>query len=139
MATLTMEEGLIYKLANTAGVSALVGSRVYGPRFPQGATVPLITTARISTPRVHTHDSSGSAGTAYPRFQIDAWAATEASAKAITDAVRAALNGFRGTITSGANSISVQGALVEDEAPEFDAEVSLYRSRSDYILWHVEA
>ena len=57
MATLTMEEGLIYKLANTAGVSALVGSRVYGPRFPQGATVPLIT--------------------------VDAWAATEASAKAI--------------------------------------------------------
>jgi hypothetical protein len=88
---------------------------------------------------VHTHDTSGSAGTAYPRFQFDAWATSYSSAKAITDQVRAALNGFHGTITSGADSVTVQAALVDGETSEPELEAGLARIRSDYIIWHLEA
>lgn len=139
MATLAIEEGLVYKLANTAGITALVSTRVYNLRIPQGATLPCITITRISTPRLHTHDTSGSAGTAYPRIQIDAWGVTHSSVKAITNAVRAALEGYKGTITSGADTVTVQGALTDDETIEFDSETELYRSRTDWIVWHVEA
>ena len=139
MATLTLEAGLVYKLTNTAGISNLISTRTYLARIPQGATLPCLTYQRISTPRLHAHDSSGSAGTAHPRFQFDAWATTYSSAKAITDALRAALNGFKGTITSGADSVVVQCALVEDEVPEPDLGAGLERIRSDYFIWHIEA
>jgi hypothetical protein len=138
MATLTIEEGLIYKLLNTAGVSNLVGTRVYGLRIPQGATMPCVVITRVSTPRLITHDTSGSTGTAHPRIQIDAWGSLQATVKPITDAIRAALNGYSGTITSGANSVIVQAAYVDGETIEYDAEIELYRSRSEYIVWHQE-
>ena len=139
MATLTLEEGLVAGLAANAGISTLVSTRVYNLRIPQGATFPLITIARVSTPRIITHDSSGSGGTAYPRMQIDAWASTHKVAKQITDAIRAYLNGLKATITSGADSVVIQAAIVDQETPEYDTEINLYRGRSEYIVWHVEA
>jgi hypothetical protein len=139
MATLTIEAGLVYKLTTTAGLTALISTRVYLERIPQGATLPCLTYQRISTPRVLAHDTSGSAGTASPRFQFDAWATTYASAKSITDALRAALNGFRGTITSGADSVVVQAALVDAETSLPDLEAGLARVRSEFVIWHLEA
>jgi hypothetical protein len=139
MGTLTIEAGLVAKLTTTAGLTALISTRVYLERIPQGATLPCITYQRIDTPRVLTHDTSGSAGTAYPRFQFDAWATTYASAKAITDALRAALSGFKGTITSGADTVVVQAALVDGETSQPDLEADLARVRSEYILWVLEA
>ena len=138
MATITIEEGLVYHLGHAAGVTALVSTRVYGSRIPQGATLPCITVSRISTPRTITHDTSGSAGTAHARMQIDAWGELEATVKGITDAVRAALNGYRGTMGSG-NTVTVQAAWVDDEQREFDPETGLWRSQSDFIIWHEEA
>jgi hypothetical protein len=139
MGTLTIEAGLVTKLTTTAGLTALISTRVYLERIPQGGTLPCLTYQRISTPRVLTHDTSGSAGTAYPRFQFDAWAATYLSAKAITDALRAALNGFKGTITSGADTVVVQAALIDTETSAPDLEADLARVRSEYVIWHVEA
>lgn len=135
---ITIEEGLVYKLQNTAGITALVSTRTYNTRIPEGATLPCITIQRISTPRVHTHDSSGLTGTAHPRFQVDAWATTQASAKAINDAIIAVLNGFRGTFGTGASTVTVQGALVDSEDIEYVPDVNIYRSRTDWIIWHLE-
>jgi len=139
MATLSIEAGLVYKLTNTAGITALVSTRVYLETIPQGATLPCITYQRISTPRLTAHDTSGSAGTASPRFQFDAWATTYASARAIADALRAALNGYKGTITSGADSVVVQSILIDGESSEPDLVAGLARIRSDYVIYHVEA
>jgi hypothetical protein len=75
---------------------------------------------------------------AHPRFQFDAWSTTGKGAKAITDQVRAALNGKVGEIGTAPNAYTIRAALVEDEAPEYIPEVKLYRSRSDYIIWHQE-
>lgn len=111
MATLTIEAGLVYKLQNTGGITTLIGTRTYLERIPQGATLPCLTYQRISTPRLLTHDTSGGAGTAHPRFQFDAWAATYSSAKAITDALRAALNGFKGTITNAVAQVETAVAV----------------------------
>lgn len=139
MGTLTLEAGLVYKLQNTAGLTALISTRVYLERIPQGATVPCLTYQRISTTRELTHDVSGSAGTARVRVQFDAWATTYLSAKAIADALRAALNGFKGTITSGSDTVVVQAALIEAESSEPDLDAELSRVRSDYFIWHLEA
>lgn len=137
MTTITIEEGLKTYLTGYAGLTSLISTRVHPMRIPQGATIPCLTYQRISTPRIKTHDSSGSSGTAYPRFQFDAWATTYAGAKAITDQVRAALNGYKGTIGT-TNTVTIQASLVDDEKPEFDSETGLFRILSDYLIWHQE-
>ncbi len=139
MATLTIEAGLVYKLTNTAGITSLISTRTYLERIPQGATLPCLTYQRISTVRLLAHDTSGSAGTCAVRVQFDAWAATYSSAKAITDALRAALNGFKGTITSGADNVVVQASLVQSETSLPDEDAGIARVSSDYMIYHIEA
>lgn len=134
-----LEEGLFSYLSTYAGLVALIGARVYPMRIPQGATLPCLTYQRISTPRILTHDSSGATGDlAHPRFQFDAWSPTQKAAKAITDQLRAALNGKQGSIGTAPSNVTIRSALVESEVPDFDPETKLYRSRSDYFIWHEE-
>lgn len=136
---ITIEEGLVYHLKNTAAITALVGQRVYPLRIAQGSAMPCIVVSRVSTQRILTHDTTGASGTAHPRFQFDAWASTYAAAKAITDALRGVLNGYAGAMGDPTGSpVTVQGAYVDAEEPEYSEDIGLYRSRSDYIIWHTE-
>ena len=135
---ITIEEGLVYKLQNTTGVTNLVSTRIYNMRIPKSATLPCVTIQRISTPRITTHDSAGLTGTAHPRFQIDSYATTQASAKAINDAIITALNGASGAFGAGGTAVTVQAILVDDEDTEFVPDVNLYRQRADFIAWHLE-
>jgi len=131
-----LDQGLIAYLQANAGLITLISTRVYSFAIPQGATLPCLVLQRISTPRIATMDMSGATGTlAHPRFQFDGWSTTYAVSKAITDALRAALNGHTGTTGTG---VTIRAALVADEVPELDPETHLYRGRSDYIIWHEE-
>ncbi len=137
--TATLEEGLMSYLSTYSGLTALISNRVYLMFKPQSVTLPCLSYQRISTERILTHDTSGSTGTlAHPRFQFDAWATTYASAKAINDQVRAALNGKTGSIGTSPKNVTIGAALVESEVPEFDPGTNLYRSRSEYFIWHEE-
>jgi hypothetical protein len=134
---ITIEEGLVYKLKNTNGVSSLVSTRIYPLKLPQTVTLPAITYQRISTPRVLTHDQA-SGGLALPRFQITVWAESPDSAKAVVDAVRTAIHGFRGNFGTGANIVSVGSCLAEDERIAYEAASQLYMSSIDFIIYHAE-
>jgi hypothetical protein len=130
-----LEEGLVSYLQGYAGLTALISTRMYLARIPETATLPCLTYQRISTPRELAHDTSGASGSlAHPRFQFDAWASTFSAAKAITEQVRAALNGKTGS-TGG---VTIRAALVADERMDYDPESNLYRSQSDFIIWHEE-
>jgi hypothetical protein len=127
----TVEESLYTYLNTVSGITSLVGTRIYPFRIAQGSTMPCLTYQRISTPRIITHDVSGKTGTlASPRFQFDAWGVTYAQVKSITEALRDALN--------GKSSTGFQVALIEDESPEYAPDEELWRSRSDYRIWHEE-
>jgi len=135
--TTTIDEGLIAYLRTYPAVNNLVAARVYGMMIPQKATLPCITVQRISTARISTMDSSGATGDlTSPRFQIDTWATTQKSAKAITDAIRAGLNGHTGTTGTG---VTIRAALATEEAPSYDPETGLYRCRSEFLVWYEEA
>lgn len=134
-----LEEALLSYLTGYAGLTALISDRVYFMRIPQGATLPCVTFQRISTQRETTMQSSGATGDlARPRFQFDVWGTTAAAVKPITDQIRAALNGKTGTIGSGAYVLTIRAALVDNEDDEYNPEVNLYRSRSEYVIWHEE-
>ncbi len=135
-----LEFGVGSYLSTFAGLVDLIGARVYALRIPQGATIPCLTYQRISTPRILTHDTSGATGDlSNPRFQFDAWGNTALQVKAITDQVRAALNGKTGAIGTAPNQYTIRAALVENEVAEYIPDARLHRSRSDYFIWHQEA
>ena len=131
-----IDEGLIAYLKTVSGTTDLVSTRIYGVYIPQAATLPCIVSQRVSTPRIVTMDTSGATGDLIsPRFQVDAWAETQSSSKAITEAIRAALNGHTGA-TGG---VTIRASLANEEAPSYDPETKLYRTRSEYIIWLEEA
>ena len=134
---ITIEEGLFAYLSANAGVSALVSTRIYPNKLPQTVTLPALTYQRIDSPRVHSHDSSGSVGTARPRFQFDCWATTYAAAKALSDALRGALNGYKGTMGT-TSPVTVQSALIQSERFDDYADAGVCRISCDYIIWHLE-
>jgi len=128
-----IDEGLVAFLLADDPIIALVSDRVYGVRIPQGSmTFPLVVVQRVSTARILTMDGSGASGDLIsPRFQIDAYGVTHASAKAVTEAVRAALHGHTGA-TGG---VAISAALANEEALSYDEDTKLYRIRSEYIVW----
>ena len=130
-----LEEGIYAFLVADATIGGVVDNRIYPMMMPQGVTLPCLTYQRISTPRIVTHDSSGATGDlTNPRFQFDAWGETGKAVKAISDALRAVLHGKTGAM----GGVTIRAALAENEAPEFDPESELYRSRSDYFIRHEE-
>jgi hypothetical protein len=137
-----IERAVRAHLIATAGVQTLVADRVYSFRKPQGAATPYIVFQRISGERLHTLD--GPTGRAHPRIQIDAYATTYPAARAIADAVRAALDGFKGDVAVDAESpptsLKIVYAALQDDRDfvEDDIDPVLYRVSSDYFVTYQE-
>jgi hypothetical protein len=91
-----MEEALIAKLLATAGVTALVGTRVFPGARPQGSGLPAIVLNLIAAEPSYSDDGEDGIETA--RIQIDCWGESYTSAKLTARAVKAALSAFGGTI-----------------------------------------
>lgn len=115
-------------------VAALVGTRVYPKILPQSPTLPAITYQRISRVSVADH-LTGAGSLGRPRVQVDAWASTDAAAETLGAAVKARLNGFKGTV---AGEGDVKRIALETEGGQFDAELLLHRHTADYFVWHEE-
>jgi hypothetical protein len=100
-----IEETLFTRLSTFPGIIALVGTRIYPIFMPQGVIYPAITYQRISTePRESCMVSD--VGIVKPRFQITAWGETFATAKAIVDQVRQALQRWN---TTGVQDTYIMG------------------------------
>lgn len=94
-------------LLNDATVSGLVAARVFPLILPQETQVPAITLRRITlTPTNHL---AGDAGLDNARLQVDSLDVTYAGARAVADAVRAAMNTAGVQMT---NEIDVEPSLL---------------------------
>lgn len=126
-----MEEKLVALLLANAGVTALVGSRVYWSRRPQGVSLPAIILHRVSGTRNYT--MQGSSGFVQSRVQVDCWAQSYAAAKQAARAVIAAVSGLR--------NADFQGVFVEGEQDTFEigaGAAELNRTSLDLIISHPE-
>ena len=124
-----MEAALITKLLASAGVTALVSARINWSRRPQGAALPAIVLHRIDgAPDVH---HAGASGLVTSRVQVDCWAATYGSAKAIARAVETAITAQ--TFTQGAVRFDV--ILIADERDStFDETTPIFRTSLDLMV-----
>ena len=131
---MTIEKDIHYKLKNDADILALVSSRVYPMKLPQGWTLPAITYQRVSGARDHC--LNGASGRARPRFQIDCWAEDYDGVKDLADKVRLCLHGFKGDIDTESD---VGGIILEADRDIWEESIDAFRVSMDFIIPHFEA
>lgn len=129
-----MEPALIARLLATAGLTALVSTRINWARRPQGEALPAVVLHRIDG-GVDYH-TEGPSGLVESRVQVDCWAASYGSAKAVARQVEAAVSGAR--FTSGA--IRFDGIFIIDERDTtFDETTPIFRTSLDLAVHHASA
>jgi hypothetical protein len=127
-----IEIELVAYLLADAGLSLLIGNRLYDDILPQSPTLPAVVWQRIDTTRFHSQ--SGPSKLAKPRFQFSCWAITRLESIQVSAALRDALDGFRGLM----NTQEVPAVFNEEERDDIDPETGLRRVMLDFFIWHKE-
>lgn len=86
---MSAETELYAVLSGAAGLTALVGTRIYPDAIPEDATLPAVVYARAGTEPVLSVSGQKFAETA--RLTVSAWAKTRTAAAAAGDQIEAAL------------------------------------------------
>lgn len=85
----------------------------------------------------------GPSGITRPRIQIDCWSQDADAAASLARAVKASLDGFKGTVAYGSNSpqdsVEVLGVFFDSERDDYDADGKLYLVSHDYLIWFRES
>lgn len=127
-----LEEAVHARLAATSGVTTLTGARIYNQVLPQNATLEAVTVQRISTTRESAMGADP--GQAYARIQVCSWATLHGEARALAEAVRAALQRWRGTVAS----VEVEASFLLNEFDRYEDEREIHRVLQDYGIWYRE-
>lgn len=135
-----LRPGLFVFLRDDVAIGPLVTAtgvaRIYPVRLPQGIKLTSIVYTRVSGQGDYV--MTGPSGYARPRYQINSWAPTIDAAAALSNLIKDLLDGFTGTIGTGANAVFVQGAFVADEREDYDDTVQMFRSSRDFFIHHGE-
>lgn len=112
-----MKSGLVSLLANESTISAIVSSRIYVSKAPQGATLPHIVITQIGAEANQTLD--GTTGLRFVDFDIDCKDDRSVGAETLGDAVRVFIDDASGT----AGSQTIKAVLLNDESTDYEPPV----------------
>lgn len=119
-----------YLMAQTA-IRNIIGTRLYPDKLPQDPTLPALVYNNVGSSPMVQH--SGPAKLESTRFQFDAFARTSRDARLLIDAVRLALESYRGSMgTHRVDAIFVLDHAVGD----FDDVPDDFRRMSEFVIWH---
>lgn len=113
-----IEEAFTAYLLAHAGLTALIGARLYPEEAPQDEDLPAVAYQCISD--VKLHSLTEQMGLEQPVYQFTAYAASRASARAVAEQIKAALCDYSGTMSG----VTVQYI-------ELQSEISSLVSSSD--------
>jgi hypothetical protein len=128
-----IEEALATHLAAHTGIAALVATRVYPQHLPQNPTLPAVSYQVVGGGSDYQH--GGASGRARPFFQIDAWAATYATAKILAEEIKKAMIAFVGTFSG----VKVDGAYGGRTMDFYEESTRIHRVSRDFEVFHSEA
>lgn len=142
MATMTVEQGIIGRLAGDASITAIVGSGSSArikQWFPtQKNKRPFISITRVSSE--YAYHFGGATSDLNARIQIDIWADTWAAVTALANLVRARLVNFRGTVTVGSDTVVFNHCWLTGDNTDAlpvrpGSEERVKRISHDYNVW----
>lgn len=125
---------LYSRLSTDAGVTALVGTRIYPQRGPENATYPLVLYQMIDSGPVR--DLASATDHFRTLMQIESYATTQLAAEAIAAAVRASLD-YKINQTWG--GVSIPASRFDDQFDSgFDEGSNLHRIIQQYRISYKE-
>lgn len=127
-----IEAALYTRLQAVSALTALVSTRIYKNRLPEGAARPCIVYQRISATRERV--LSGPLYGCTPRYQFDVFANTRDSMEAVRKQLRLALDGYSGTSAS----VAIHSSWLINDFDEYDAEVEQFRASLDFEVTFLE-
>jgi hypothetical protein len=132
-----LEAGIQALVAANAAVQAIIGNpaRFYPVVLPEDPTYPCASYQVISEVPVYRLNGNLSI---YPvRLQVDTWSgglenATYAAVKNMQAAIRAVLEGFKGTLSDGTKVAYIE---VAGAADLFEQDARCYRTSTDFMIY----
>lgn len=109
---ISIEVAIRHRLVTSPAVSALLGDRIEPSFSSEQTRLPRAVYTRLISD--HQHHMGGASGLVFVRVQIDIFADTFSEMEQIGEAVRNRLDGFRGNITVGADTVWLQQVHLED-------------------------
>jgi hypothetical protein len=106
---------------------------VYAFQMPSNTKPPAITFFKVSAPRDQTQQ--GPSGLVAARFQVTSWGASYTLAKRLSEQVRFALDGYRGS----SNDVRIDGIELLNEMDDNDPEPHLFKAVMDFRVKYAEA
>lgn len=133
MATAEIDQGIVELLKGVITPQA-----VFGGIAPEKQRSPFITFQRVFGSKIRA--INGPSGLSQSTFQIDVYSDDYAESRTLAKAVRIILDGFRGTVTIGADSVRIGGCSItgERDFTEDDTDPKLYRASVDYLFTYDE-
>jgi hypothetical protein len=120
-----------FLLAN-GPVAALVVTRIYPVKLPQGVDGASLVLNEISGQG--DHHNEGASGLVTARMQIGAWATTADGAHALFLTVKEAIDGYRGAM----GGVDVQGVFIDSWRDVDDTVAKLCGKVADYKIVYAE-
>lgn len=127
-----MEELLRAHLLASAGVTALVSTRVTWLTRPQAAALPAVTLQLVGSSR--TYGMSGPSDLVGNLVQVDVWAGTYATMKQTARAVIAALHELKDAPLQAFVESEDESSEAQD-GPDTAGSTTFYRTRLDCRVW----
>ena len=118
-----LQQAIFEVLAGAAGVSNIVGTRVYPDAAPQGVARPYVVWQEISD--VPENGLDGALGLDNFRVQVTCWAEKATDARALLVQVIAAM----------AASAQFKSLLADRRALPFEPDTKLFGSQADFSVW----
>lgn len=118
------ETAIVQLLMNDTGVSGIVSSRVWlnsAPQQKDADILPYIVGHVVD--KQHAHHLRGASGIAWTRLQLNLFASSYREAKELADAARIALDGFRGAVSVGTNTVEIKHLMMDMEQDNFNPPI----------------
>lgn len=132
----SLEAGLYSYLTAQAAITAIVGTKIYPNRIPQGTALPCLMYSRTNTD--HETQLAGAAGIATATMQIDCFATGAGgymTVKNLANAVRVKLHGYRGYMgTEAVNDCSLQNEIDIYDEPAHAEDHGTHRVSMDFQI-----
>lgn len=125
-----LSKALYTKLSGTAGITALVSTRIYPVVLPENVTLPAISYSVVAQPQIHSLEGVTALNSL---VQIDCWADTFLASQNVAEAIANAINDFSGTIGS---EEKIHSSIQTGKQELFEPDVNDYRVSLDYSIWH---
>jgi hypothetical protein len=118
-------------ISAAAGVTAIVGTRVYPAMLPEGTALPAAVVRLVSNVRAGAIDAAATQHAYRARVQVNALAAEFVQAQALRQAVKQAMKFQRGAI----GGVTVASIVDDVDLPDdFDPELHAYVAPADFII-----